>query len=159
MNRYISLATFDETKPMPTIFRKFLRFTTTCHFGSKTKTEPLEIKPAQSGAIPLDEKILDDLDYNLFFKSDENTAAEWARLHKYINWINFAIQFSAVTLTQGKSHSKSFLSVSTIEANNACSATYLYLINSQTPEENWSDHCKEYYQIDIKTKSRISSYP
>ena len=96
---------------MPKIFRKFLRFTTTCHFGSKTKTEPLEIKPAQSGAIPLDEKILDDLDYNLFFKSDENTAAEWARLHKYINRLNFTIQFLAVTLTQGKPHSESFFSV------------------------------------------------
>ena len=94
---------------MPKIFRKFLRFTTTCHFGSKTKTEPLEIKPAQSGAIPLDEKILDDLDYNLPFKSDEDTTAEWARLHKYINRLNFTIQFLAVTLTQGKTHSSLIL--------------------------------------------------
>ena len=94
-------ATFDETKPMPELFRKFSRFFETCHLGPKFKTEPIERRQMQSIALPLDEKLFNDHICQKKVEEDQDSEAEWAKFHKYSNWLTFAIQFSAVSLTQG----------------------------------------------------------
>ena len=96
-------ATFDETKPMPELFQKFSRFFETCHLGPKSKTEPIDKRPMQSIALPLDEKLFNDHIgiCQEKVKEDQDSEAEWAKFHKYSNWMTFAIQFSAVSLTQG----------------------------------------------------------
>ena len=92
--------TFDETKSMPHCFQKFLSLFELCQF-TKSKTEPIEITQAPSTAIPLDEKLFNDLINEKNSEQSYDSTSEWAKFHKYSNLLTFAIQFTAVTVTQG----------------------------------------------------------
>ena len=92
---------------MPEFFRQFLRFIETCQL--KSKTEPIEINQIQSRPTIFDEKVFNDPIDKEPDGENEDSEAAWAKFHMYSNWLTFAVQFTAVTLTQGKTHSSVIL--------------------------------------------------